>query len=53
MVEQTIADPYQIQTDINDKRLEYAISLIKSDEVVNTFEQKYQAQLDENSIVAR
>ena len=53
IVEQTIADPYQIQTDINDKRLEYAISLIKSDEVVNTFEQKYQAQLDENSIVAR
>jgi DNA polymerase-3 subunit gamma/tau len=53
VVEQTISDPYQIQTDINDKRLDYAISVIKEDEIVQTLQQQYQAELDEKSIVAR
>ncbi|MEW6981806.1 DNA polymerase III subunit gamma/tau [Colwelliaceae bacterium 6471] len=53
IVEQTIADPYQIQTDINDKRLEYAIALIHDDDAVKTLQQEFQAELDESSIVAR
>jgi len=53
IVEQTIADPYQIQSDINDKRLEYATALLREDEVVIRFQEQYQAELDEKSIIAR
>ena len=52
IVEQTTADPYQIQSQINDKRLEYAKELIANDEIVTTFQQKFQADLDQESITA-
>ena len=52
IVEQTTADPYQIQSQINDKRLEYAKELIATDEIVTTFVQKFQADLDRDSITA-
>ncbi|NQY36194.1 MAG: DNA polymerase III subunit gamma/tau [Alteromonadaceae bacterium] len=52
IVEQTTADPYQIQSQINDKRLEYAKELIATDEIVTTFVQKFQADLDQDSITA-
>lgn len=52
VVEQTIADPYQIQSDINDKRQDYAIELIKADPVVNHLISSFDAVLDEESIVA-
>ncbi len=53
IVDKTVADPYQIQTHINDKRLDYAKDLIKDDEVVKQFIDNFQAELDEDSIVAR
>lgn len=53
IVEQTIADPYQIQSTINDKRLDYAISIIKDDPLVNKFIQDFQAELVVESITAR
>ena len=53
IVEQTIADPYQIQSTINDKRLDYAISVIKEDPLVNKFIQDFQAELVVESITAR
>ena len=53
IVEQTVADPYQIQSDINDKRLDHAVQLLKSDEVVIRLQQEFQAELDESTISAR
>ncbi len=53
VVEQTNADPYQIQSHINDKRLAYAITLIKEDPVVHALISNFQAELDEQSIKAR
>lgn len=53
IVEQTIADPYQIQGHINDKRFDYAKSLIKEDKVIIALQDSFQAILDEESIAAR
>jgi len=53
IVEQTVADPYQIQGHINDKRFDYAKELIKEDKVVIALQEKFQATLDETSITAR
>jgi len=52
IVEQTIADPYQIQSHINDKRYDYAKELLKNDEIVQGLEQNFQATLDDESISA-
>lgn len=52
VVEQTIADPYKIQSHINDKRYDYAKDLLKKDEVVQCLVQNFQATLDEDSISA-
>jgi len=53
IVEETVADPYQIQGQINDKRLEYAKALIKEDNVVIALQTSFQASLDETSISPR
>jgi DNA polymerase-3 subunit gamma/tau len=53
VVEDTVADPYQIQTDINHKRFEYAKDLLNNDQVVNYLKTEFQAELDEGSIIAR
>ncbi|TYK66412.1 DNA polymerase III subunit gamma/tau [Colwellia echini] len=53
VVEETVADPYQIQVQINDKRLEYAKTVIKEDSVVIALQNTFQATLDEESISAR
>ncbi len=53
IVEETVADPYQIQGQINDKRLEYAKTLIKEDNVVIALQATFQASLDETSISPR
>lgn len=53
IVEETVADPYQIQTQINDKRLEYAKTLIKEDSFVHALQTVFQAQLSEETISAR
>lgn len=53
VVEKTIADPYQIQSQINDKRLDYAKQLIHQDEHVQYFKEHFQAQVHEESIAAR
>jgi len=53
IVEETVADPYQIQGQINDKRLEYATTLIKEDNVVIALQETFQASLDETSISPR
>lgn len=53
LVEQTIADPYQIQSHINDKRYQYVRELLLADEFVVCLQTQFQAQLDENTIAAR
>jgi len=53
IVEETVADPYQIQGQINDKRLLYAKSLIKEDAVVIALQDTFQANLNEDSISPR
>ncbi len=53
IVEQTVDDPYQIQTHINDKRYEYAKQVLKDDEIVQQMESKFQAELDESTVVAK
>ena len=52
IVEKTIADPYQIQTDINDKRYDYAKELLHNDNVVKGLVDTFQATLDDESISA-
>ena len=52
VVEETKADPYKIQVDINDKRYQYAVNLLKEDEIIQALQQDFQAQLDENTIQA-
>jgi DNA polymerase-3 subunit gamma/tau len=52
MVEQTVADPYKIQSHINDKRYEYAKELLESDEIVQALVNTFQATLDDESISA-
>jgi len=53
IVEETVADPYQIQVQINDKRLEYAKNLLKKDAVVIALQDNFQASLNEESISPR
>lgn len=53
IVEETVADPYQIQGQINDKRLDYAKALIKDDATVIALQDNFQASIDEGSISAR
>ena len=53
IVEKTVADPYQIQSDINAKRYEYAKQVLAEDEVVIALQQQFQATLDQETIVAR
>lgn len=53
IVEKTVADPYQIQSDINNKRYEYAKQVLAEDDVVIALQQHFQAELDQETIVAR
>ncbi|MBA6389198.1 DNA polymerase III subunit gamma/tau [Colwellia sp. BRX10-3] len=53
IVEKTVADPYQIQSDINAKRYEYAKQVLAEDEIVIALQQQFQAELDQETIVAR
>jgi len=53
IVDETVADPYQIQGQINDKRLVYAKNLIKEDAVVIALQNTFQANLNEDSISPR
>ena len=53
IVDETVADPYQIQSHINDKRLEYAKSIIKEDNTVIALQNTFQATIDESSILPR
>jgi DNA polymerase-3 subunit gamma/tau len=52
LVEETKADPYKIQVDINDKRYQYAVNLLKDDEVIKGLQEHFQAKLDESTIQA-
>jgi DNA polymerase-3 subunit gamma/tau len=53
IVEKTVADPYQIQADINAKRYEYAKQVLAEDEIIIALQQQFQAELDQKTIVAR
>ncbi len=53
IVEKTVADPYQIQSDINSKRYEYAKQVLAEDEIVIALQKQFQAELDQETIVAR
>ena len=53
VVDQTVDDPYQIQSHINDKRYEYAKQLLQEDEIVQQLTTQMQAELDESTIVAK
>ncbi|MDT0602620.1 DNA polymerase III subunit gamma/tau [Thalassotalea castellviae] len=53
VVEETIDDPFQIQGKINDKRYDYAKELLLKDEIVQSFTEQFQAEIDEESIIAR
>ncbi|WP_448547899.1 DNA polymerase III subunit gamma/tau [Thalassotalea fusca] len=53
VVEATQDDPFQIQTDINEKRYDYAKDLLLNDDIVNRLQQEFDAVLDESTIAAR
>jgi DNA polymerase-3 subunit gamma/tau len=53
IVEQTVADPYQIQAHINDKRYDYAKALLLEDDIVLALQNEFQATIDEQTIAAR
>lgn len=53
VIGQTKVAPFNIQSDINEKRLDYAKELIANDDVVRHLQTEFQAQLDEASIEAR
>ncbi|RHW75634.1 DNA polymerase III subunit gamma/tau [Colwellia sp. RSH04] len=52
LVDKTVADPYQIQSQINDKRYDYAKALLFEDTTVKSLQQIFQAELDEETIQA-
>lgn len=52
IVEQTVADPAQIQHTIDDKRFEYAKQLLRDDPLVLALETSFDAILDEESVQA-
>lgn len=51
-VEETVADPYQIQSHINDKRYDYAKGLLEKDDIVLALKDNFQASLDDETISA-
>jgi len=51
IVDQTSDDPYQIQSQINDKRLEYAKDIIAEDTIVRALQDNFQAEVDQTSIL--
>lgn len=53
IVEETVDDPYQIQSHINDKRYEYAKQVLRDDEIVQQLQSIFQAELDETSVIAK
>ncbi len=53
IVEKTISDPFQIQSDINAKRYEYAKQVLAEDEIIIALQEQFQAELDQETIVAR
>ncbi len=53
IVEQTQDDPYQIQEQINDKRYDYAKELLLKDDIVLALQKEFQAEIDENTVIAR
>jgi len=53
IVEETVDDPYQIQSHINDKRYKYAKQVLRDDEIVQQLKSIFQAELDETSIIAK
>ncbi len=53
VVEQTQDDPYQIQEQINDKRYDYAKELLLKDDIVIALQNEFQAEIDENTVIAR
>ncbi len=53
IVDQTVADPYQIQAHINDKRYDYAKALLLEDDIVLALQNEFQATIDEQTIAAR
>ena len=52
IVDETSHDPYKIQSHINDKRYDYAKELLENDEIIIGLKTHFQAELDENTIVA-
>ncbi|TPH16715.1 DNA polymerase III subunit gamma/tau [Litorilituus lipolyticus] len=52
LVDKTVADPYQIQSHINDKRYDYAKALLFEDVTIKALQQVFQAELDEETIQA-
>jgi DNA polymerase-3 subunit gamma/tau len=52
IVDETSHDPYQIQSHINDKRYDYAKELLEKDNIIIGLKTHFQAELDENTIVA-
>ncbi len=50
IVEDTIADPFKIQTDINDKRYQYAKEVLAQDAIVQVLQRDFQAVIDESTI---
>jgi len=53
IVEETVDDPYQIQSHINDKRFEYAKQVLRDDDIVQQLQANFQAELDETSVIAK
>ena len=53
IVEQTVDDPYQIQSHINDKRYEYAKQVLLEDETVIQMQEVFQAELDDSTVIAK
>jgi len=53
IVEKTEADPYKIQSHINDKRYDYAVELLREDNIVKALQSQFQAELNEETITAR
>jgi DNA polymerase-3 subunit gamma/tau len=52
-VEKTVADPFKIQSHINDKRYDYAKAILLEDEIVIKLKQDFHATVDESTILAR
>lgn len=53
LVDDTEDDPLKIQGQINERRYEYAKSLLQQDPLIQSLQQQFQAELDESTIIAR